>query len=97
MFRNPALEQQACDRIYRMGQTRDVHIHRFICKDTVEEKILQLQKKKLSLADNVLSGAGSSANKLTLADLKMLFDLDQANPIQSFHNVGFKPAGAKLT
>ena len=75
-----------------MGQDRDVHIHRFICKNTVEEKILQLQKKKLTLADNVLTGAGSSANKLTLADLKMLFGLDQSNAPKAFDNVGFRPA-----
>ena len=55
--RNPALEQQACDRVYRLGQTRDVTIHRFVCKDTIEEKILQLQKRKLQMADSVLTGS----------------------------------------
>ena len=54
--RNPALEQQACDRIYRLGQKRDVIIHRFLCVSTVEERILQLQKMKLDLAKNILSG-----------------------------------------
>ena len=54
--RNPALEQQACDRIYRVGQRRDVTIHRFVCSDTVEERIVQLQNKKLSLAKNILTG-----------------------------------------
>ena len=55
-FRNPALEEQASDRIYRLGQKQNVKIHRFICKDTVEEKILQLQERKLGLAKSVLSG-----------------------------------------
>ncbi|KAK2148703.1 hypothetical protein LSH36_486g00023 [Paralvinella palmiformis] len=80
MHWNPALEQQAFDRIYRVGQKRDVFIHRFICKNTVEEKILALQEKKLSLANNVLTGAAGAANKLTLADLRMLFDLDRPQP-----------------
>ncbi|XP_067657488.1 transcription termination factor 2-like isoform X2 [Haliotis asinina] len=70
---NPALEEQACDRIYRVGQQRDVVIHRFLCKDTIEEKILELQKRKLSLAKNVLSGSGASSQKLSLADLRQMF------------------------
>lgn len=56
LCRNPALEDQACDRIYRMGQTRSVHIHKFVCSDTIEERILQLQKKKTQLANDVLTG-----------------------------------------
>jgi len=56
MHWNPALELQACDRIYRMGQKRDCFIHRFICKDTIEEKIVQLQNSKTALANNILSG-----------------------------------------
>ncbi|XP_071090765.1 transcription termination factor 2-like [Haliotis cracherodii] len=72
---NPALEEQACDRIYRVGQKRDVVIHRFLCKDTIEEKILELQKRKLSLAKNVLSGSGASSQKLTLADLRQMFNV----------------------
>lgn len=70
---NPALEDQACDRIYRVGQKKDVFIHRFLCKDTVEEKIIQLQKRKQNLAENVLSGGGVTSTKLTLADLRMIF------------------------
>lgn len=70
---NPALEDQACDRIYRVGQKKNVYIHRFLCKDTVEEKILQLQKRKQDLANNVLTGSAMSKTKLTLQDLRMLF------------------------
>ncbi|XP_041370526.1 transcription termination factor 2-like [Gigantopelta aegis] len=70
---NPALEEQACDRIYRVGQTRDVFIHRFLCKDTIEEKIVELQKRKLTIAKNVLTGSGASSQKLTLQDMRMLF------------------------
>ncbi|MBZ3878251.1 Transcription termination factor 2 [Sciurus carolinensis] len=75
MHWNPSLEDQACDRIYRVGQQKDVVIHRFVCEGTVEEKILQLQEKKKDLAKQVLSGSGESVTKLTLADLKILFGI----------------------
>ncbi|XP_007485324.2 transcription termination factor 2 [Monodelphis domestica] len=73
MHWNPALEDQACDRIYRVGQKKDVVIHRFVCEDTVEEKISHLQRRKKDLASQVLSGSGKSFTKLTLADLRILF------------------------
>ncbi|KAL8190829.1 UNVERIFIED_CONTAM: hypothetical protein K2H54_062335 [Gekko kuhli] len=75
MHWNPALEDQACDRIYRVGQQKDVVIHRFICEGTVEEKISELQASKKELAQKVLSGRGDSFSKLTLADLKLLFGI----------------------
>ncbi|KAM9242890.1 transcription termination factor 2 [Dugong dugon] len=75
MHWNPSLEDQACDRIYRVGQQKDVVIHRFVCERTVEEKILQLQEEKKNLAKQVLSGSGESVTKLTLADLKVLFGI----------------------
>nr|XP_033469176.1 transcription termination factor 2 [Epinephelus lanceolatus] len=73
MHWNPALEDQACDRIYRVGQRKDVTIHRFVCDGTVEEKISTLQMKKKELAQNVLSGTGSTVSKLSLADLRIIF------------------------
>ncbi|GMR32639.1 hypothetical protein PMAYCL1PPCAC_02834 [Pristionchus mayeri] len=74
---NPALEAQACDRIYRMGQTKNVYIHKLIAKHTIEETIRALQDKKSALAKSVLEGAANKQlNKLTMADLKFLFDLD---------------------
>lgn len=54
MHWNPALETQTGDRCHRMGQKRDVFIHKFVCEGTVEERILMLQRKKLELAQNVL-------------------------------------------
>ncbi|GAA6089582.1 transcription termination factor 2 [Tachysurus ichikawai] len=73
MHWNPALEDQACDRIYRVGQRNDVTIHRFVCDGTVEDKISSLQEKKKELAQKVLSGTGSSFAKLSLADLRVIF------------------------
>ncbi|XP_076670956.1 transcription termination factor lodestar [Andrena cerasifolii] len=73
---NPQLEIQAQDRIYRYGQEKNVFIYKFICKDTIEERIQNLQEKKLGIAQNVLSGEKSfAAAKLTLNDLKSLFAL----------------------
>ncbi|CAL2036572.1 unnamed protein product [Caenorhabditis brenneri] len=77
---NPALEQQACDRIYRMGQKKPVYIHRLIVKGTIEQRVMDLQEKKLALAASVLDGTATrKLNKLTTADIRMLFGLDDAN------------------
>lgn len=71
---NPQLEAQAQDRIYRVGQKKDVVVYKFMCKDTVEEHIKNLQDKKLALANGVLTGArASEGSKLTMDDLKGLF------------------------
>ncbi|EYC23531.1 hypothetical protein Y032_0015g2707 [Ancylostoma ceylanicum] len=74
---NPALELQASDRVHRMGQTKEVYIHKLIMKSSIEERVLDLQKKKMELAESVLRGAVSKkAMNLTLADLRFLFNLD---------------------
>ena len=52
----PALETQAGDRCHRVGQKRDVYIHKFVCERTVDEKILLLQKRKVEMAKSVLDG-----------------------------------------
>ncbi|CAG9537895.1 unnamed protein product [Cercopithifilaria johnstoni] len=73
---NPALEQQASDRIYRIGQTKNVFIHKLVCLETIEERVLALQRVKKTLAKDVLEGVASKKlSKLTIADLKYLFDL----------------------
>ncbi|MFP4013115.1 MAG: SNF2-related protein, partial [Chitinispirillaceae bacterium] len=53
---NPAVEAQAIDRAHRIGQTRPVFAYKLICRDTVEEKVLELQKKKRKLAESIISG-----------------------------------------
>ncbi|XP_012532592.1 transcription termination factor 2 [Monomorium pharaonis] len=70
---NPQLETQAQDRIYRFGQKKNVYIYKFVCVNTIEERIKGLQERKLEIARNVLSGDRSAATKLTLNDLKSLF------------------------
>jgi len=51
---NPAVESQAIDRCYRIGQDKKVMAYRMICKDSIEEKILSLQDKKKSIAADVI-------------------------------------------
>lgn len=65
---NPAIEDQASDRAYRIGQTRPVTIYRLIAKDTIEEKILRLHATKKDLADSLLEGTDLS-HKLTREEL----------------------------
>ncbi|XP_032689169.1 transcription termination factor 2 [Odontomachus brunneus] len=73
---NPQLETQAQDRIYRFGQKKDVYVYKFICSNTIEERIKVLQERKLAIAHNVLSGErNKEIAKLTLNDLKSLFGL----------------------
>lgn len=74
---NPQLEQQAQDRIYRFGQQKPVTIYKFVVSDSIEQRIQALQDHKMSIADAVLTGSKSAAgSKLTITDLKMLFDME---------------------
>jgi SNF2 family DNA or RNA helicase len=75
---NPAIEEQAYDRAYRIGQTKPTFMHKIAIKDSVEAKILALQAKKKKLADGALnqsdkSAKGKKQNMLTMDDLKNLF------------------------
>ncbi|MDF1814314.1 MAG: DEAD/DEAH box helicase [Verrucomicrobiales bacterium] len=54
---NPAVEDQATDRAYRIGQDKPVFVHKLICKGTVEDKIQKMQRKKSNIAEGLLSGA----------------------------------------
>ncbi|UAM97930.1 DEAD/DEAH box helicase [Polaribacter litorisediminis] len=51
---NPAVENQAIDRCYRIGQTKKVMAYRMICKDTIEEKIVDLQENKIQVSDSII-------------------------------------------
>ncbi|NGM89949.1 SWF/SNF helicase family protein, partial [Parapusillimonas sp. SGNA-6] len=66
---NPATENQAIDRSYRIGQTKNVIAVRLICSDTIEEKIMNLQKKKSKLAQDLVRTDASLFNTLTKQDL----------------------------
>lgn len=70
---NPAAEAQAIDRSHRIGQEKKVFAYRMICKDSVEEKILQLQERKRALAADLVSDEGGFVKKLTTDDVEYLF------------------------
>ncbi len=68
---NPAVEDQAADRAHRIGQDKPVMVYRMVARDTVEERILELQEKKRQLAAAALSEAGA-ATSITREDLLAL-------------------------
>lgn len=75
---NPAVENQATDRAFRIGQTKNVMVHKFVSRGTIEEKIDELIKSKIELAQNVIS-ADSGENWITEMsdnDLMNMFRLD---------------------
>lgn len=68
---NPAIEQQATDRAYRIGQSQNVTVYHLISEHTIEEKILRMHKSKRDLADSLLNGTDVSRS-MTLDDLRAL-------------------------
>lgn len=71
---NPAIEQQATDRAYRIGQTQKVTVYHLIASQTIEEKILRLHGTKRDLADTILEGANISSRLTPSELLEMLGD-----------------------
>jgi len=71
---NPAVEQQAVDRSHRIGQTKNVFIYKFITKDSVEEKILTLQNRKKTIANQLITTEESFVKSLSAADIQELLD-----------------------
>lgn len=70
---NPAVEDQATDRAYRIGQQNKVHVMKLITKGTIEEKIFKLQRKKKELSESIISSKEVFINTLTREELEELF------------------------
>ena len=69
---NPAVEAQAIARSHRIGQARNVFAYRLVCRDTIEERVLELQAKKRELASAILDGDGTRVRDLTREELERL-------------------------
>jgi len=72
---NPAVEQQATDRAFRIGQTRDVHVHKYISSGTLEENIDQLIESKRELAESVVSAGEGWLTELSVDELRQVISL----------------------
>jgi SNF2 family DNA or RNA helicase len=72
---NPAVEQQATDRAFRIGQRRNVFVHKFLCAGTLEEKIDAMIERKRALAETIVGGGEDWVTKLSTAELRDLFAL----------------------
>jgi superfamily II DNA or RNA helicase len=69
---NPAIENQAVDRAYRIGQTKQVMSCRLVCRETIEEKVLAMQRNKQLLADSLIEEDDGYLQKLTIDDFRSL-------------------------
>ncbi|MDB6005627.1 MAG: box helicase [Prosthecobacter sp.] len=69
---NPAAEAQASDRAHRIGQKNPVFVHKLICENTIEERIVKMQQRKAALVEGLLSGRADKL-QLTQADIQALF------------------------
>jgi non-specific serine/threonine protein kinase len=70
---NPAVEMQASDRAHRIGQDKPVFIYKLIMRDSVEEKIVDLQRRKRGLVDQLISADSGFLKALTRDDVEALF------------------------
>lgn len=70
---NPAVEDQATDRAYRIGQKKKVQVIKYVMKDSIEEKIYELQKRKKQLSDQLIQAGESFVTQLTMEEIKELF------------------------
>ena len=73
---NPAVEDQATDRAYRIGQKKKVFVYRLITRNTVEEKIQKLKTIKRNLVDSVISVDRNITKSLTMDDIREIFSVD---------------------
>jgi len=74
---NPAVENQATDRVFRIGQKKNVQVHKFVCIGTLEERIDQMIEQKKELADSIISAGEAWLTELSTEQLKEVFTLSR--------------------
>jgi len=72
---NPAVENQATDRAFRIGQTRNVQVHKFVCVGTLEERIDEMIERKKSIAEDIIGTGEQWITELSDAELHEVFSL----------------------
>lgn len=77
---NPAVEDQATDRAHRIGQDKPVMVYRLVVEDTVEQKMVELGRRKREIAEGALGRDASGAKKLTMEDVEDLLATPASNP-----------------
>ena len=74
---NPAVEDQATDRAFRIGQQRNVFVHKFVCSGTLEERIQTMLERKRDVANTLLGAGENWLTELTNDELRRLLILDR--------------------
>ncbi len=75
---NPAIENQATDRAFRIGQTKTVHVHKFVCTGTLEERIDQMIEQKMELAENIVGSGEQWLSELSAGQLRDMLVLRES-------------------
>jgi SNF2 family DNA or RNA helicase len=75
---NPAVENQATDRSFRIGQTRQVQVHKLVCAGTLEERIDTMIARKRSIAEDIVGSGESWITELSDDEIHQLFALDES-------------------
>lgn len=75
---NPAIENQATDRAFRIGQTKTVHVHKFVCTGTLEERIDQMIEQKMELAENIVGSGEQWLSDLSAGQLRDMLVLRES-------------------
>ncbi len=78
---NPAVENQATDRAFRIGQKRKVQVHKFICTGTLEERIDDMIEQKRALADLAMRDGEGWLTELSTRELRSLFALSEGGAV----------------
>ena len=73
---NLSAQNQATDRAYRIGQTKDVQVYKLIMKDSIEEKIMKLQERKHILSDTFINSSETSITSMSKDEIMDLFTME---------------------